>query len=70
MLPNFLSEVVDQTVLDIVKKDRESESDKLEEERRLFCVALTRCKNQFFLFTSRKIRSQFVSEIQAHLAAT
>ena len=63
----FPSEVGSQKVLDIVKKNRESENDKLEEERRLFYVALTRCRNQFFLFTSRKMRSQFVSEIQAYL---
>ena len=63
----FPSGVSSQKALDIVKKNRESESDKLEEERRLFYVALTRCKNQFFLFTSRKTRSQFVSEIQAYV---
>src|SRR3989442_15947004 len=59
----FPSEIGSQNVFDIVKKNKESESDKLEEERRLFYVALTRCKNQFYLFTSGKARSQFVSEI-------
>src|SRR3989442_15998105 len=54
----FPSEVGSQKALDIVEKNRESESDKLEEERRLFYVALTRCKNQFFLFTSRNTRSK------------
>jgi DNA helicase IV len=63
----FPSEVIDQEVLEIVNKDRPSESDKLEEERRLFYVALTRCKNQFFLFTSKEKRSQFVSEIESYL---
>jgi DNA helicase-4 len=65
----FPSEIGSQKVLDIVKKNRESENDKMEEERRLFYVALTRCRNQFFLFTSSKMRSQFVSEIQAYLLA-
>jgi DNA helicase IV len=65
----FPSEVIDQEVLEIVKKDRRSENDKLEEERRLFHVALTRCKNQFFLFTSKERRSQFVSEIEPYLLA-
>lgn len=62
----FPSEIMDQRVLDIVK-GQENETDKLEEERRLFYVALTRCKNQLFLFTSRKARSQFVSEVEPHL---
>ena len=65
----FPSEVMDQKVLDIVKKGQGDETDKLEEERRLFYVALTRCKNQLFLFTSRSARSQFVSEIEPYLAA-
>lgn len=63
----FPSELIDQRVLDIVKKDPGDETDKLEEERRLFYVALTRCKNQLFLFTSRKSRSQFVSELKPYL---
>jgi len=65
----FPSEIGSQNVLDVVKKDRESENDKLEEERRLFYVALTRCKNQFYLFTSREAKSQFVKEIQPYLSS-
>jgi DNA helicase-4 len=64
----FPSEIGSQNVFDVVKKDRGSEDDKLEEERRLFYVALTRCKNQFYLFTSGKAKSQFVSEIQPFLS--
>jgi len=63
----FPSEIGNQDVFDIVKKNQESENDKLEEERRLFYVALTRCKNQFYLFTSRSAKSRFVSEIQPYL---
>lgn len=63
----FPTEIMDQRVLDIVKKSQEEETDKLEEERRLFYVALTRCKNQLFLFTSRKTRSQFVSDVEPYL---
>jgi DNA helicase-4 len=65
----FPSEIGSQNVFDVVKKNRESENDKLEEERRLFYVALTRCKNQFYLFTSREAKSQFVTEIQPYLSS-
>jgi DNA helicase-4 len=64
----FPSEIGNQDVFDIVKKNQERENDKLEEERRLFYVALTRCKNQFYLFTSGKAKSRFVSEIQPYLS--
>lgn len=63
----FPSELLDQRVLDIVRKDKLNETDKLEEERRLFYVALTRCKSQLFLFTSRRSKSQFVSELEPYL---
>src|SRR5256712_2569290 len=63
----FPSEISSQNVFDIVRKNKESENDKLEEERRLFYVALTRCKNQFYLFTSKTAKSRFVSEIQSYL---
>ena len=57
------SEIEDQDVLDIVQKYRD-ENYKLEEERRLFYVAITRCKKELFLFTSEKSKSQFVLEIE------
>jgi DNA helicase-4 len=59
----FPSEIEDQDVLDIVQKYRD-ENYKLEEERRLFYVAITRCKKELFLFTSEKSKSQFVQEIE------
>jgi len=59
----FPSEIEDQDVLDIVQKNRD-ENYKLEEERRLFYVAITRCKKELFLFTSEKLKSQFVLEIE------
>jgi len=65
----FPSEITDQKILDVVKKRGEDETDKLEEERRLFYVALTRCRRQLFLFSSRRARSQFVSELSAYLAS-
>ena len=59
----FPSEIVNQRVLDIVKKNPEETDDKLEEERRLFYVALTRCKKRLYIFTSPKIKSRFISEL-------
>jgi DNA helicase-4 len=55
----FPSEIEDQDVLDIVQKNRD-EKYKLEEELRLFYVAITRCKKELFLFTSEKLKSRFV----------
>jgi DNA helicase-4 len=63
----FPSEILDRRVLDIVRNTREDGSGKLEEERRLFYVALTRCKNQLYLFTSSTQRSQFIWETQRYL---
>ena len=40
--------------------------DKLEEERRLFYVALTRCKKELHIFTSNHNKSQFISEISKY----
>jgi DNA helicase-4 len=64
----FPSEIIDHRVLDIVKKHRGDSTDKLEEERRLFYVGLTRCRKQLFLLSSRRARSHFVSELMPYLA--
>ena len=64
----FPSGLIDQELLDVVKKGQSDEADRLEEERRLFYVGLTRCRNQLFLFTSRSARSQFVSELDTYLS--
>ena len=63
----FPSEIIDQKLLEIAEKSSERPIDALEEERRLFYVALTRCRKQVFLFTSRDKRSRFVSEIERYL---
>jgi len=64
----FPSEILDRSVLDIVRNIRDDGSGKLEEERRLFYVALTRCKNQLYLFTSSTQKSQFIWETQRYLS--
>ena len=63
----FPSEMIGQRLLDVVERNEKRPADSLEEERRLFYVALTRCKKQLYIFTSRNERSRFVSEIQPYL---
>ena len=53
--------IKDEDVLNLVKK---SESYPLEEERRLFYVALTRAKEQVYLLTPKKKTSRFIQEIR------
>jgi DNA helicase IV len=64
----FPSEMIDRMVLGIVQKSHDDEFGKLEEERRLFYVALTRCKGQLYLFTSSNQKSRFVSEVAPFLS--
>jgi DNA helicase-4 len=63
----FPSNIIEEDLLDVVNKRKQNTNEKLEEERRLFYVALTRCKNQLYLFTSKNDRSQFLSEIESFL---
>jgi len=64
----FPSEMIDSRVLDIVANSREDGLEKLEEERRLFYVALTRCKGQLYVFTSGTQRSRFITEVRPYLS--
>ncbi len=59
----------DPEIFDLVKTDDAMRDEKtmMEEERRLFYVALTRCKKELHLFTSKKNRSHFVLEISQFL---
>ena len=59
----FPSRITEENLLDVVNVRKQDKREKLEEERRLFYVALTRCRKQLFLFTSRTDRSQFLYEI-------
>jgi DNA helicase IV len=63
----FPSEVFDDKMLDIVKRKQETKGERIEEERRLFYVALTRCKSELFVFSSKSSKSQFVQEIEPYL---
>ena len=63
----FPSEIKDEKLLEILtdtKDTKTHEGKKLEEERRLFYVGLTRCKKELYIFSSNKRKSSFVSELQ------
>ena len=68
-LRGFPSVLSDPEIFDIVKPEKMLRNEKmtLEEERRLFYVALTRCRKELHLFTSKSDRSPFASEIQRFL---
>ena len=59
----FPSAILEDDLLDTVNKRSRDKNERLEEERRLFYVAITRCKKHLYLFTSRSDRSQFLSDI-------
>lgn len=63
----FPTRVLEENLLDIVGMHVQSKNEKLEEERRLFYVAITRCRKQLYLFTSRWEKSQFISELDSIL---
>ncbi len=57
----FPSKIEQDKILEYIRKD--TKKDFLEEERRLFYVALTRAKKNVYLFTPRKKVSIFVKEL-------
>ena len=59
----FPNKIVDDPVLDFVN-NKQNENINYPEERRLFYVALTRTKNNVYLFTKSKKPSQFIEEIR------
>jgi DNA helicase-4 len=65
----FPSEVIDSKLLEIARKGQK-ETERLEEERRLFYVALTRSRKQLVLFSSVERRSRFISEMEPYLVAS
>lgn len=62
----FPTEIRDSAIFDLVRKSRR-EDEILEEERRLFYVALTRCRREAYIFTAAKSKSLFVNEISQYL---
>ena len=57
----FPSKIEQDKILEYIRKD--TKKDFLDEERRLFYVALTRAKENVYLFTPRKKASVFVKEL-------
>ena len=53
--------MTEDKILEYIRKD--TKKDFLDEERRLFYVALTRAKKNVYLFTPRKKASVFVKEL-------
>ena len=64
----FPSEITDLQVLALARTNQTSKADKLEEERRLFYVALTRCRKELHIFTSKHYQSQFVDLIDPYVS--
>jgi DNA helicase IV len=63
-LYGFPCEIKDSGLLDIVKN--KTDDSYLEEERRLFYVALTRSKEFLYIFTQKNKNSLFLKEIKKH----
>ncbi len=62
------SEMDSRVNLKIAGGSRSSKLSEFEEERRLFYVAMTRCKKSLFLFTDKKKRSVFLDEISSFIS--
>ena len=68
----FPSEFVNGDEIDIARNSAEvhDANEKIEEERRLLYVAITRCKKKLYIFSSNKAKSRFISEIEPLLEAS
>ncbi len=61
----FPSEIEDHSIL-APARDNSSLPEQIEEERRLFYVAITRAKEDLYIYTQEKAKSEFLSEINNH----
>jgi DNA helicase-4 len=61
----FPSEIEDPSILELAREDNGID-EQLEEERRLFYVALTRAKDDLYIYTQANNQSQFLKEISMH----
>jgi DNA helicase IV len=61
----FPSEIEDPSILDVARGDNGIE-DQVEEERRLFYVAITRAKEDLYIYTRLSTKSRFIDEIVSH----
>lgn len=61
----FPSEIEDPSIL-MPARDSNNLTDQKEEERRLFYVAITRAKEDLYIYTREETRSEFLDEIKNH----
>ena len=62
----FPSEIEDPSIFEVARGDNGIQ-DKIEEERRLFYVALTRAKEDLYIYTRFNTKSKFLEEIANHV---
>ena len=63
----FPSDMTDDTIFDIVKTKTAKRNKKLDEERRLFYVALTRSKEHVYIYMQKGRESVFLNEINDYV---
>jgi superfamily I DNA/RNA helicase len=61
----FPCEIEDSSIFEPARENYPPQSH-IEEERRLFYVALTRAKDELFIYTWKHARSEFLDEIKNH----
>jgi DNA helicase-4 len=63
----FPSEIEDPAILEVARGDNGIEDQK--EERRLFYVAITRAKEDLYIYTKQKENSEFLGEVAAYTSS-
>lgn len=61
----FPSEIEDPAILELARRDTGARDQK-QEERRLFYVAITRAKEELYIYTQKNAKSEFLAEIAKH----
>jgi DNA helicase-4 len=61
----FPSEIEDPSILEVAREDN-GVSDQKEEERRLFYVAITRAKEELYIYTRQQEKSEFLNELTGY----
>ena len=61
----FPSEIEDPAIFELARHDN-GVRDQKEEERRLFYVAITRAKEELYIYTQKNSKSEFLEEIAKH----